>query len=80
MLIKKNVFLKWLNTFSFSLFFFFQGNSGLKPKDNEMNSKPWHWPINYQVHYIIITQQIKFKSQMSDYSTVESRLSNKSLN
>uniref|UniRef100_A0A3Q0RGF7 Protein O-mannosyl-transferase 2 n=1 Tax=Amphilophus citrinellus TaxID=61819 RepID=A0A3Q0RGF7_AMPCI len=21
---------------------------GLKPKDNEMNSKPWHWPINYQ--------------------------------
>uniref|UniRef100_A0A3Q2WZE5 Protein O-mannosyl-transferase 2 n=1 Tax=Haplochromis burtoni TaxID=8153 RepID=A0A3Q2WZE5_HAPBU len=26
----------------------FRGNSGLKPKDNEMNSKPWHWPINYQ--------------------------------
>uniref|UniRef100_A0A3P9H9U0 Protein O-mannosyl-transferase 2 n=1 Tax=Oryzias latipes TaxID=8090 RepID=A0A3P9H9U0_ORYLA len=25
-----------------------KGNSGLKPKDNEMNSKPWHWPINYQ--------------------------------
>ncbi|XP_040054811.2 protein O-mannosyl-transferase 2 isoform X2 [Gasterosteus aculeatus] len=25
-----------------------RGNSGLKPKDNEMNSKPWHWPINYQ--------------------------------
>ncbi|XP_077477713.1 protein O-mannosyl-transferase 2 [Stigmatopora argus] len=24
------------------------GNSGLKPKDNDMNSKPWHWPINYQ--------------------------------
>lgn len=27
---------------------FLQGNSGLKPKDNEMSSKPWHWPINYQ--------------------------------
>ncbi|MCJ8737007.1 hypothetical protein PDJAM_G00018840 [Pangasius djambal] len=25
-----------------------RGNSGLKPKDNEVNSKPWHWPINYQ--------------------------------
>ncbi|KAA8582270.1 hypothetical protein FQN60_009010 [Etheostoma spectabile] len=25
-----------------------RGNSGLKPKDNEMKSKPWHWPINYQ--------------------------------
>ncbi|XP_062253839.1 protein O-mannosyl-transferase 2-like [Platichthys flesus] len=25
-----------------------RGNSGLKPKDNEMTSKPWHWPINYQ--------------------------------
>uniref|UniRef100_A0A7N8XP28 Protein O-mannosyl-transferase 2 n=1 Tax=Mastacembelus armatus TaxID=205130 RepID=A0A7N8XP28_9TELE len=25
-----------------------RGNSGLKPKDHEMNSKPWHWPINYQ--------------------------------
>lgn len=25
-----------------------RGNSGLKAKDNEVNSKPWHWPINYQ--------------------------------
>uniref|UniRef100_A0A8C1ZBL2 Protein O-mannosyl-transferase 2 n=1 Tax=Cyprinus carpio TaxID=7962 RepID=A0A8C1ZBL2_CYPCA len=25
-----------------------RGNSGLKPKDNEIYSKPWHWPINYQ--------------------------------
>lgn len=33
------------------LFFatFLQGNSGLKPKDNEFTSKPWHWPVNYQV-------------------------------
>lgn len=28
---------------------FLQGNSGLKPKDNEFTSKPWHWPVNYQV-------------------------------
>lgn len=28
---------------------FLQGNNGLKPKDNEFTSKPWHWPINYQV-------------------------------
>ncbi|XP_067388778.1 protein O-mannosyl-transferase 2 [Emydura macquarii macquarii] len=25
-----------------------RGNSGLKPKENEVTSKPWHWPINYQ--------------------------------
>ncbi|XP_034015477.1 protein O-mannosyl-transferase 2 [Thalassophryne amazonica] len=25
-----------------------RGNSGLKPKGNDMTSKPWHWPINYQ--------------------------------
>ncbi|KAM6203180.1 protein O-mannosyl-transferase 2 [Rhynchocyon petersi] len=25
-----------------------RGNSGLKPKDNDFTSKPWHWPINYQ--------------------------------
>ncbi|XP_043929836.1 protein O-mannosyl-transferase 2 isoform X2 [Protopterus annectens] len=25
-----------------------RGNSGLKPKDHEVTSKPWHWPINYQ--------------------------------
>ncbi|XP_062433985.1 protein O-mannosyl-transferase 2-like isoform X1 [Rhea pennata] len=25
-----------------------RGNSGLKPKDNEVTSKPWHWPVNYQ--------------------------------
>ncbi|CAB1429412.1 unnamed protein product [Pleuronectes platessa] len=25
-----------------------RGSSSLKPKDNEMTSQPWHWPINYQ--------------------------------
>ncbi|GAB6025087.1 hypothetical protein CHUAL_010521 [Chamberlinius hualienensis] len=25
-----------------------QGNSGLKPKEGEITSKPWQWPINYR--------------------------------
>ncbi|KAK9410949.1 protein O-mannosyl-transferase 2 [Crotalus adamanteus] len=25
-----------------------RGNNVLKPKENEVTSKPWHWPINYQ--------------------------------
>ncbi|XP_072284506.1 protein O-mannosyl-transferase 2 [Pyxicephalus adspersus] len=25
-----------------------RANSGLKPKEHEMTSKPWHWPINFQ--------------------------------
>ncbi|PRD34823.1 UNVERIFIED_CONTAM: tw [Trichonephila clavipes] len=24
----------------------FQGNSGLKPKEGEITSRPWQWPIN----------------------------------
>lgn len=39
-----DLFLDWL-----FLAAFLQGNNGLKPKDNEFTSKPWHWPINYQV-------------------------------
>jgi len=27
----------------------FQGNAGLKPKEGEVTSKPWQWPINYKV-------------------------------
>lgn len=26
-----------------------QGNSGLKPKEGEVTSRPWQWPINYRV-------------------------------
>ncbi|XP_063804311.1 protein O-mannosyl-transferase 2 isoform X2 [Pseudophryne corroboree] len=26
-----------------------RANSGLKPKEHEVTSKPWHWPINFQV-------------------------------
>ncbi|GFR57381.1 protein O-mannosyl-transferase 2 [Elysia marginata] len=30
-----------------------QGNSGLKPKEGEVTSQPWQWPLNYRVetHY-----------------------------
>lgn len=27
----------------------FQGNAGLKPKEGEITSRPWQWPINYRV-------------------------------
>ncbi|KAK8741606.1 hypothetical protein OTU49_002295 [Cherax quadricarinatus] len=26
----------------------FQGNSGLKPKEGEITSQPWQWPINFK--------------------------------
>uniref|UniRef100_A0A8C4NC73 Protein O-mannosyl-transferase 2 n=1 Tax=Eptatretus burgeri TaxID=7764 RepID=A0A8C4NC73_EPTBU len=26
-----------------------QSNSGLKPKENEVTSRPWQWPLNYRV-------------------------------
>ncbi|CAK1549544.1 unnamed protein product [Leptosia nina] len=28
-----------------------QGNSGLKPKEGEVTSQPWQWPINYRGQY-----------------------------
>lgn len=28
-----------------------QGNAGLKPKEGEITSRPWQWPINYKVNY-----------------------------
>jgi len=28
-----------------------QGNSGLKPKEGEVISQPWQWPLNYRVSY-----------------------------
>ena len=34
----------------------FQGNAGLKPKEGEVTSRPWHCPINYRVrvfHFLI---------------------------
>jgi len=32
----------------------FQGNAGLKPKEGEVTSKPWQWPINYKVFILYI--------------------------
>lgn len=32
----------------------FQGNAGLKPKEGEVTSKPWQWPINYKVLLYVI--------------------------
>lgn len=32
----------------------FQGNAGLKPKEGEITSKPWQWPINYRVSSICV--------------------------
>ena len=26
-----------------------QGNAGLKPKEGEVTSRPWEWPINLRV-------------------------------
>uniref|UniRef100_A0A4X2LG47 Dolichyl-phosphate-mannose--protein mannosyltransferase n=1 Tax=Vombatus ursinus TaxID=29139 RepID=A0A4X2LG47_VOMUR len=40
--------LPCLRPYPFFVATFLQGNSGLKPKENEVTSKPWHWPINYQ--------------------------------
>jgi protein O-mannosyl-transferase 2 len=28
-----------------------QGNAGLKPKEGEVTSRPWQWPINYRVKF-----------------------------
>ena len=29
-----------------------QGNAGLKPKEGEVTSRPWEWPINLRVSKI----------------------------
>lgn len=31
----------------------FQGNAGLKPKEGEVTSRPWQWPINYRVSFSV---------------------------
>lgn len=33
----------------------FQGNAGLKPKEGEVTSRPWQWPINYRVSAFVWT-------------------------
>ncbi|XP_043217081.1 protein O-mannosyl-transferase 2-like [Amphibalanus amphitrite] len=32
----------------------FQGNAGLKPKEGEVTSRPWQWPIDYQGQWFSI--------------------------
>lgn len=45
-----------------------QGNAGLKPKDGEITSRPWQWPINYKVfcvtlYYFILFTLFLFQGQ-----------------
>lgn len=61
--VEENVFLRLPNVSvvlyapSFAEKFFeshavmFQGNAGLKPKEGEVTSRPWQWPINYRVSH-----------------------------
>lgn len=35
----------------------------MKPKEGEVTSRPWHWPINYQV--CIISVQVFIESDKS---------------
>lgn len=40
-----------------------QGNAGLKPKEGEITSQPWQWPINYRVRILrLCNLSIKLKS------------------
>lgn len=36
----------------------FQGNAGLKPKEGEVTSRPWQWPINYRVSYLTANSRL----------------------
>lgn len=40
-----------------------QGNAGLKPKEGEVTSRPWQWPLNYRVSvtafYVISNQYVQ---------------------
>lgn len=38
----------------------FQGNAGLKPKEGEVTSKPWQWPVNYKVKFYFTDDWIIF--------------------
>ena len=40
-------------TLSHSLPLALQSNNNMKPKEGEITSRPWHWPINLQVTPII---------------------------
>ena len=38
----------------------FEGNSNLKPKEGEVTSRPWQWPINYRVKLSTYATDISF--------------------
>lgn len=38
----------------------FQGNSGLKPKEGEITSQPWQWPINIKVHLLFFVYFVRW--------------------
>lgn len=52
------IFPKWVG-FHHSLFFFFlfflslQSNNNMKPKEGEVTSQPWQWPLNYRVRLFV---------------------------
>lgn len=48
----------------------FQGNAGLKPKEGEVTSRPWQWPINYRVHFHIIEDNFSYTPSTSRWLSV----------
>lgn len=38
-----------INQCYISWYTYFQGNSGLKPREGEITSRPWQWPIDFRV-------------------------------
>lgn len=48
----------------------FQGNAGLKPKEGEITSRPWQWPINLRVSlfYHLQQQQGRKSNKMQNHA------------
>ena len=45
--------LNFFQKFIEAHFVMFNGNAGLKPKEGEMTSRPWMWPINLRVSFFL---------------------------
>lgn len=43
-----------------------QGNAGLKPKEGEITSRPWQWPINYKVSFTSLLHDFS-QQNLSNY-------------
>ena len=37
---------------------FSQSNNNMKPKEGEITSQPWQWPLNWQVTYMLATHAL----------------------